>query len=79
MSESVFLCRLSDQVREEITRVIGSRQVQIEDRKDMPFSDAVVHETQRFGNIVPMNISHRTSQDVTFQGHFIKKVSLSRN
>ncbi|KAJ0061188.1 hypothetical protein NL108_013137 [Boleophthalmus pectinirostris] len=24
-------------------------------------------------NVVPMNLSHRTSRDVTFQGHFIKK------
>uniref|UniRef100_A0A8C6TMX0 Cytochrome P450 n=1 Tax=Neogobius melanostomus TaxID=47308 RepID=A0A8C6TMX0_9GOBI len=53
---------LQDQVREEISRVIGSRQVLIEDRKDLPFTDAVIHETQRIANI-----------DITFQGHFIKK------
>uniref|UniRef100_A0A8C6WQ27 Cytochrome P450 2K1-like n=1 Tax=Neogobius melanostomus TaxID=47308 RepID=A0A8C6WQ27_9GOBI len=64
---------LQDQVREEISRVIGSRQVLIEDRKDLPFTDAVIHETQRIANIVPMAIPHRTSQDITFQGHFIKK------
>uniref|UniRef100_A0A8C6TRL5 Cytochrome P450 n=1 Tax=Neogobius melanostomus TaxID=47308 RepID=A0A8C6TRL5_9GOBI len=53
---------LQDQVREEISRVIGSRQVLTEDRKDLPFTDAVIHETQRIANI-----------DITFQGHFIKK------
>ncbi|KAK7906669.1 hypothetical protein WMY93_015281 [Mugilogobius chulae] len=62
-----------DQVRDEITRVIGAREVQLEDRKDLPFTDAVIHETQRLANIVPMAIPHRTSQDITFQGHFIKK------
>ncbi|XP_020786096.2 cytochrome P450 2K4-like [Boleophthalmus pectinirostris] len=64
---------IQDRVREEIFRVIGSRQVQTEDRRDMPFTDAVIHETQRFGNIAPMALPHKTSQDITFQGHFIKK------
>ncbi|XP_039980853.1 cytochrome P450 2K1-like isoform X2 [Xiphias gladius] len=64
---------IQDQVREELSRVIGSRQVQVEDRKNLPFTDAVIHETQRLANIVPLSVPHRTSQDVTFQGHFIKK------
>nr|XP_046228805.1 cytochrome P450 2K1-like [Scatophagus argus] len=64
---------IQNQVQEEVSRVIGSRQVQLEDRKNMPFTDAVIHETQRLANIVPMAVPHRTSRDVTFQGHFIKK------
>ncbi|XP_029984081.1 cytochrome P450 2K1-like [Sphaeramia orbicularis] len=65
--------KLQDQVREEISRVIGTRQVQVEDRKNLPFTDAVIHETQRLANIVPMALPHKTSQDVTFQGYFLKK------
>ncbi|XP_053193529.1 cytochrome P450 2K1-like [Scomber japonicus] len=65
--------KIQDQVQEELSRVIGSRQVQVEDRKTLPFTDAVIHETQRLGNIVPMALPHRTSRDVTFQGHLIKK------
>ncbi|XP_062266921.1 cytochrome P450 2K1-like isoform X2 [Platichthys flesus] len=65
--------KIQDQVQEELSRVIGSRQVQVEDRKNLPFIDAVIHETQRLANIVPMALPHKTSQDVTFQGHFIKK------
>ncbi|XP_040920999.1 cytochrome P450 2K1-like [Toxotes jaculatrix] len=65
--------KIQDQVQEELTKVIGSRRVQVEDRKNLPFTDAVIHETQRLANIVPMAVPHRTSQDVTFQGHFIKK------
>ncbi|XP_038582475.1 cytochrome P450 2K1-like isoform X2 [Micropterus salmoides] len=65
--------KIQNQVKEELSRVIGSRQVQVEDRKNLPFTDAVIHETQRLANIVPMSVPHRTSQDVTFQGHFIKK------
>ncbi|KAM9339419.1 cytochrome P450 2K1-like [Symphorus nematophorus] len=65
--------KIQDQVQEELSKVIGSRQVQVEDRKNLPFTDAVIHETQRLANIVPMAVPHRTSQDVNFQGYFIKK------
>lgn len=54
--------------------MIGSRQVQVEDRKKLPFTDAVIHETQRLANILPMALPHQTSQDVTFQGFFMEKV-----
>uniref|UniRef100_A0A3Q3IPC1 Uncharacterized protein n=1 Tax=Monopterus albus TaxID=43700 RepID=A0A3Q3IPC1_MONAL len=70
--------KIQDQVQEEVNRVIGSRQVQSEDRKNLPFTDAVIHETQRLANIAPVAGPHRMSQDVTFQGHFIKKVGLIR-
>ncbi|XP_034004040.1 cytochrome P450 2K1-like isoform X3 [Trematomus bernacchii] len=65
--------KIQGKVKEELSRVIGSRQAQVEDRKSLPFTDAVIHETQRLANIVPMALPHKTSQDVTFQGHFIKK------
>ncbi|KAL3052117.1 hypothetical protein OYC64_004802 [Pagothenia borchgrevinki] len=65
--------KIQDQVQEELSRVIGSRKAQVEDRTSLPFTDAVIHETQRLANIVPMAIPHKTSKDVTFQGHFIKK------
>ncbi|XP_028460573.1 cytochrome P450 2K1-like [Perca flavescens] len=65
--------KIQDQVQEEVSREIGSRKVQVEDRKNLPFTDAVIHETQRLANIAPMAVPHKTSQDITFQGHFIKK------
>lgn len=68
----LFLC--SDQVQQELSRVVGSRQVRVDDRKSLPFVDAVIHETQRLGNIAPLAVPHQTSQDVTFKGYFIKKV-----
>lgn len=62
-----------DKVQEELDSVVGSRQIQVEDRRSLPYTDAVIHEVQRKANIVP-TIQRCTRKDVTFKGHFIKKV-----
>ncbi|XP_065821149.1 cytochrome P450 2K4-like [Labrus bergylta] len=61
-----------ERVQEEMNRVVGSRQVWVEDRKNLPYTDAVIHEIQRMSITIPM-ILHRTTRDVTFQDYFIKK------
>ncbi|XP_044145410.1 cytochrome P450 2C5-like [Bufo gargarizans] len=60
-------------VQKEIEQVIGFRQPQIEHRKQMPYTDAVIHEIQRFGNIIPAIAPHATAQDVMFRGYFLPK------
>lgn len=64
---------IQEKVHEELDRVVGSRQVRLDDRKHMPYTDAVIHETQRMANIVPTSLPHETNKDITFQGYFIKK------
>lgn len=64
---------IQDRVQEEIEKVIGDHQPVVEDRKNLPYTDAVIHEVQRFGNIVPLNLPHTTSCDVHFNCFFIKK------
>ncbi|KAG8445791.1 hypothetical protein GDO86_010541 [Hymenochirus boettgeri] len=64
---------IQKEVQKEIKKVIGSSQPQLEHRKSMPYTNAVIHEIQRFGNIVPLNIPRCTTQDVTFKGFLIPK------
>ncbi|KAG9467512.1 hypothetical protein GDO78_014829 [Eleutherodactylus coqui] len=60
-------------VQKEIEQIIGLRRPQIEHRKQMPYTDAVIHEIQRFGNIVPAVAPHATTQNMMFRGYFLPK------
>lgn len=64
---------IQSKVQKEIEKVIGSSPPQASHRKDMPYTDAVIHEIQRFGNIVPTNVPHAITQDVYFRGYFLPK------
>ncbi|XP_053551140.1 cytochrome P450 2K1 isoform X1 [Bombina bombina] len=65
---------IQKKVQEEIKTFIKPGQLpKVDDRKNMPYTDAVVHEVQRFANIVPLNLSHVTTKDVHFRGYHIPK------
>ncbi|XP_029542145.1 cytochrome P450 2J2-like [Oncorhynchus nerka] len=65
---------IQEKVQVEIDRVIGqSRQPTTADRPNMPFTDAVIHETQRIGNVVPLGFPKMASKDTKLGGYFIPK------
>ncbi|XP_077148306.1 cytochrome P450 2C5-like [Ranitomeya variabilis] len=66
---------IQEKVQSEIEKVIGSGEPQMVHRKHMPYTDAVIHEVQRFANIVPTNLPHQTTKDITLKGFFLPKGS----
>lgn len=63
-----------EKVCDEITKVVGSAQPRITHRTQMPYTDAVIHEVQRFANILPTGLPHATTTNVMFKNYYIPKV-----
>ncbi|XP_006880276.1 PREDICTED: cytochrome P450 2C18-like [Elephantulus edwardii] len=63
-----------DKVQKEIHQVIGShRDPCMQDRANMPYTDAVVHEIQRYIDLLPTNMLHSVTRDVNFRNYHIPK------
>uniref|UniRef100_A0A3B3CSC9 Cytochrome P450 n=1 Tax=Oryzias melastigma TaxID=30732 RepID=A0A3B3CSC9_ORYME len=62
-------------MQEEIDTVIGrERCACMEDKKSLPFTDAVIHEVQRFMDLTPFSLPHYSLKDISFRGYTIPKV-----
>ncbi|XP_041035170.1 cytochrome P450 2C18-like [Carcharodon carcharias] len=66
--------QIQEKIYQEIYEVIGSRRrPAIEDRAKMPYTDAVIHEIQRYIDLAPMGIPHMTMSNIEFRGYLIPK------
>ncbi|KAK1164243.1 cytochrome P450 2J2-like [Acipenser oxyrinchus oxyrinchus] len=65
---------IQEKIQAEIDSMIGqARQPSMEDKPNMPYTEAVIHEVQRMGNVAPLNVPRMTTEDTTLGGYFIPK------
>uniref|UniRef100_A0A8D1U450 Cytochrome P450 2J2 n=1 Tax=Sus scrofa TaxID=9823 RepID=A0A8D1U450_PIG len=65
---------IQEKVQAEIDRVLGqSQQPSTAARESMPYTNAVIHEVQRMGNIIPLNVPREVVEDTTLAGYHLPK------
>ncbi|XP_074523682.1 cytochrome P450 2J4-like isoform X2 [Halichoeres trimaculatus] len=70
----IYYPQIQERVQAEIDSVIGSSRLpSMSDRDNMPYTNAVIHEIQRMGNIVPLNVVRMASRDTTLDKYTIPK------
>ncbi|XP_073724769.1 cytochrome P450 2D15 isoform X2 [Misgurnus anguillicaudatus] len=63
--------------QQEIDEVLeGKDQASYEDRHNMPYTHAVIHEVQRVAHTVPLSVFHCTTKDTELMGYNIPKGTL---
>ncbi|KAB1268597.1 Cytochrome P450 2J2 [Camelus dromedarius] len=69
-----FYPEIQEKVQAEIDRVLGQwQQPSTAARESMPYTNAVIHEVQRMGNIVPLNVPREVIVDTTLAGYHLPK------
>uniref|UniRef100_A0A8C7UK43 Uncharacterized protein n=1 Tax=Oncorhynchus mykiss TaxID=8022 RepID=A0A8C7UK43_ONCMY len=62
---------IQESVQKEIDEVIGSRVPTVDDRVKMPYTDAVIHEVQRYMDLSPTSVPHKVMRDREFYNYHI--------
>ncbi|XP_041852022.1 cytochrome P450 2F2-like [Melanotaenia boesemani] len=65
---------IQERCQQEIDQVLeGKDRPSFEDRNNMPYMQAVIHEVQRIANTVPLSVFHCTTRDTELMGYSIPK------
>lgn len=61
----------------ELDAVVGrTRTPRLEDRKRLPYTNAVLHEIQRFVSVLPLGLPRALTRDARLRGYFLPKGTL---
>ncbi|XP_033115782.1 cytochrome P450 2F5-like [Anneissia japonica] len=61
-------------VQDELDNVVGrDKSVTLSDKKDLPYTQAVIKEILRMCNVIPMVIPHETTEDISLCGYNLPK------
>uniref|UniRef100_A0A914YNR4 Cytochrome P450 n=1 Tax=Panagrolaimus superbus TaxID=310955 RepID=A0A914YNR4_9BILA len=64
--------QIQQKLHKELDENIGSdRVITLDDKNNLNYLNAIVAETQRFCNLVPINLPHRTTKDTQIRGYKI--------
>ncbi|XP_070587030.1 cytochrome P450 2J2-like [Erythrolamprus reginae] len=65
---------IQEKIKKEIEDVFGfSRSISYQDRKNLPYTNAVIHEMQRFKYALLFGVPRQSKQDVKMRGYHIPK------
>ncbi|KAL8194651.1 UNVERIFIED_CONTAM: hypothetical protein K2H54_027933 [Gekko kuhli] len=65
---------VQEKCQAELDAVLGNNAcIKYEDRDRLPYTNAVIHETQRFANVVPIGVPHAPIKDMQLLGYTIPK------
>uniref|UniRef100_A0A8C5N8Z6 Cytochrome P450 2D3-like n=1 Tax=Gouania willdenowi TaxID=441366 RepID=A0A8C5N8Z6_GOUWI len=65
---------IQERCQEEIDRVLdGKSSASFEDRHNMPYVQAMIHEVQRIASVLPLSFFHNTRKDTELMGYSIPK------
>uniref|UniRef100_A0A3B1J5M9 Cytochrome P450 2B4-like n=1 Tax=Astyanax mexicanus TaxID=7994 RepID=A0A3B1J5M9_ASTMX len=68
---------VQEKCQQEIDEVLeGKASASYEDRHNMPYTQAVIHESQRIAITVPLSVPHCTTRDTEVMGYSIPKDTL---
>ncbi|KAI0313224.1 cytochrome P450 [Amylostereum chailletii] len=68
---------IQSKAQAELDRVVGTNRLPtFEDRKSLPYLEAIVKEVLRFNPPTPLGIAHRLSEDDSYSGYHLPKGSI---
>ena len=60
-----------------VVQVVGTeRKVSLDDRNNLPYTQAVLMESMRMASLVPNGLSHSVDEDLKFGGYTFPKVKI---